>query len=209
MAFGIDYPDFGATNPLTAGTTVYTAVDTYNTALENNGANQPLGSIYQAPLSLGVVGTATKGIGQNNYFKYVRYNPTVSQNFLTGPQLVYWKDNTFTTVTGLASEALSINLIAGWLLFNTTTTPLASGQTAAQQAALVNGNFVWIQVGGYLPGAYVTTGTATGGIIIGASSTFGANAYIAPGSNITNEVAGIVIAAASSNLADLYVPLIV
>lgn len=208
MSFGIDYPNFGATNPLTAGTTVYTAVDTYNTALENNGANQPLGSIYQAPLTLGVVGTATKGIGLNGYFKYVRYNPTVSQNFLTGPQLVYWKDNTFTTVTGLASEALSLDLPAGWLLFNTTTTPLATGQTAAQQAALVNGNFVWIQVGGYLPGAYVTTGTAAGGVIIPASSTFGATGYIAPSTTITDPVVGRVIAAAASNLCDLYVPLI-
>ena len=207
MAFGLDFPDFGATNPITAGSTFYTAVDTYNTALENNGANQPLGSIYQAPLNPS--NTTTKGIGANNYYKYVRYNPTVSQNFLAGPQLVYWKDKTFTTVTGLGSEALSINLIAGWMLFNTTTTPLATGQTAAQQAALVNGNFVWIQVGGYLPGAYVTTGTAAGGVIIGASSTFGATGYIAPGSNVTNEVAGLVVTAASSNLSDLYIPLTV
>jgi len=205
--FGLDYPEFGSTNPITSSSALYTAVDTYNTALENNGALQPLGSIYQAPLNPGA--TSTTGIGQNNYFKYVRYNPTVSQNFLAGPQLVYWKDKTFTTVTGLGSEALSTNLIAGWMLFNTTTTPLATGQTAAQQAALVNGNFVWIQVGGYLPGAYVTTGTAAGGVIIGASSTFGATGYIAPGSNVTNEVAGLVVTAASSNLSDLYIPLTV
>ncbi len=206
MAFGLDFPDFGATNPITAGSTFYTAVDTYNTALENNGANQPLGSIYQAPLNPS--NTTTKGIGANNYYKYVRYNPTATQNFLTGPQLVYWKDNTFTIVTGLASEALSLDLPAGWMLFNTTTTPLATGQTAAQQAALVNGNFVWIQVGGYLPGAYVTTGTAAGGAIIPSGTTFGATGYIAPSTAITDPVVGRVIAAAASNLCDLYVPLI-
>jgi hypothetical protein len=208
MAFGIDFPAFGATNPFTAGSTVYTVVDTYTSTLPDYGLPQPLGSIYQSPLALGAVGTATKGIGLNGYFKYVRYNPTVSQNFLTGPQLVYWKDNTLTTVTGLASEALSLELIAGWMLFNTTVTPLATGQTAAQQAALVNGNALWIQVGGYLPGAYVTTGTAVGGVIIPASSTFGATGYIAPSTPITDPVAGRVVTVASSNLSDLYIPLI-
>lgn len=197
MGFGIDYPEISTGNP-------YTVVDTYNTALENNGAFQPLGSIYQAPLNVATI--VTKGIGLNNYFKYVRYNPTVSQNFLTGPQLVYWKDNTFTTVTGLASEALSLDLPAGWLLFNVTSTPLATGQTAAQQAATVNGNFVYIQVGGFIPQAYVTTGTAVGGAIIPASSTFGATGYIAPSTNITDPVVGRVVSVAASNLSDLYVP---
>jgi hypothetical protein len=205
--FGLDYPEFGSTNPITSSSALYTAVDAYNTALENNGALQPLGSIYQAPLN--PANTTTTGIGQNNYFKYVRYNPTATQNFLAGPVLVYWKDKTFTTVTGLASEALSLDLPAGWLLFNTTTTPLASGQTAAQQAALVNGNFVWIQVGGYLPAAYVTTGTAVGGAIIPSGSAFGTTGYIAPSTNITDPVVGRVVTVASSNLSDLYIPLIV
>ena len=202
--FGIDFPAFGSTNPLTGGSSLYTAVDPYNTALENNGAFQPLGSLYQAPLNPANI--VTTGIGQYNYYKYVRYNPTATQNFLTGPALVYWKDKTFTTVTGLASEALSLDLPAGWMLFNTTTTPLASGQTAAQQAALVNGNFVWIQVGGYLPAAYVTTGTAVGGAVIPSGTTFGATGYIAPSTNITDPVVGRVVTVAASNLSDLYLP---
>jgi hypothetical protein len=196
--FGLDYPKIGSANPIT-GQNLYTVIDTYNTALENNGAQQPLGSIYQAPLNLGTL--VTSGIGLNAYYKYVRYNPTASQTLKTGPTLVYWKDETFTTVTGLASEALSLDLPAGWLLYNTTT---LSSATAAQ----INGNFCWILVGGFLPGAFVTTGTAVGGAIIPSGTTFGATGYIAPSTAITDPVVGRVLVAAASNLSDLYVPLL-
>lgn len=196
MAFGIDFPEFGSVNPYT-GTTPYTAIDTYNTALENNGASQLIGSIYQAPLV--PTSQTAKGGGSNPVYKYVRYNPTASQAILTGPTLVYWKDTTFTTVTGLVSEALSVNAIAGWLLYNTTT-------LATAVASAINGNFCWIQVGGYLPGAWVTTGTAAGGIIIPLGTTFGATGYIAPTTAITNPIAGVVETIAATNLSDLWVP---
>ena len=105
MGFGIDYPAFGSVNPLTTtlANTPYTAIDTFNAALENNGASQLLGSLYQAPLV--PTNSAANGGGLNSYLKYVRYNPTTSQTIQAGPALVYWKDETFTTVTGLASEA--------------------------------------------------------------------------------------------------------
>lgn len=197
MSFGIDFPAFAGVNPFT-GTTPGGAIDVFNAALPLNGLPQSLGSLYQAPLtsSAGV----GKGAGSNPVYRYVRYNPTASQTILTGPQLVYWKDNTFTTVTGLASEALSINLIAGWLLYNTT------AQGAGALAANINGNGCWIQCGGYLQGAFVTLGTAVGGNVIGAGGTFGATGYIAPGSAITNTVAGVVVTVAAANLSDIWIP---
>lgn len=198
MSFGLDFPKIGSANPIT-GQTLYTVIDPYNTALENNGALQPLGSIYQAPLNPSSL--VTSGIGLNAYYKYVRYNPTVTQALKTGPVLVYWKDKTFTTVTGLASEALSLDLPAGWLLYNTTS-------LSSAVAADINGNYCWILVGGYLPGAWVTTGTAVGGAIIPSGSTFGATGYIAPSTAITDPVVGRVVTVAASNLSDLYVPLI-
>jgi acetyltransferase-like isoleucine patch superfamily enzyme len=199
MGFGIDYPAFGSVNPLTTtlANTPYAAIDTFNAALENNGATQLLGSLYFAPLV--PTGSASAGGGSNPVFRYVRYNPTASQAIKTGPTLVYWKDTTFTTVTGLVSEALSVNAVAGWLLYNTTTLSTA---TAAQ----INGNFCWLQVGGYLPGAWVTTGPTAGGQVIGNGATFGANTTIAPGSAITNLLAGVINTVAAANLSDIWVP---
>lgn len=196
--FGIDFPDFSGGNPY-VGQTAYSSIDTFNTALENNGALQPLGTIYQAPLNPDSIVTA--GIGANVYLKYVRYNPTVTQVLKNGPMLMYWKDNTFTTVTGLASEAYEgINNIAGWMLYNTTA---VTGATAAQ----VNGNFIWLFVGGFLPGAWVTAATA-GDSIYGAASTFGATGHTAESTAPTNRVAGWALTTAASNLADLNVPLL-
>jgi len=200
MSLGIDFPAFGSVNPFT-GTTPASVVDTYNTALENNGATQPLGSLYCAPQPQATVGTAANGSGLQPIYKYVRYNPTVSQVLLTGAQLVYWKDETFTTVTGLYSEApWGINGIAGWLLYNTTA---VSGATAAT----INGNYCWIQVGGFLAGAYVTA-ASIGDSIYGAASTFGATGHTVASTAPPNRVAAWAYTAAASNLADLYIPLI-
>jgi len=197
--FGIDYPKIGSANPLT-GQNLYTVIDPYNSALENNGAQQPLGSLYQAPLN--PANTVTKGLGLNAYYKYVRYNPTVTQTLKNGPGLVYWKDETYTTVTALASEAFSgINNVAGWLLYNTTTT---SGAVATD----INGNFCWILVGGLLVGAWVTAAAAADAAIFGASSTAFATGTTASGTAPTQKVAGWSLAAAASNLVDLYVPLL-
>jgi hypothetical protein len=195
--FGIDYPKIGQANPLT-GQTLYTVVDTYNSALENNGASQPLGSLYQAPLN--AANAAKAGGGLNNYYKYVRYNPTASQVIQAGPALLYWKDETFTTVTGLYSEAyLSANQpagVAGWLLYNTTS-------LASAAAAAINGNFCWMLVGGFLAGAFVTAATVGQSIYGVATGAAWATTTTAPTSG---SEAGYALTAAASNLADIYVP---
>lgn len=199
MSLGIDYPAFGATNPFT-GTTTYTAIDTFNSALENNGALQPLGSIYAAPLNFPAPPSPVNGQGLQPFYKYVRYNPTVSQTIQAGPALVYWKDETFTTVTGLYSEAfLSANQpagVAGWLLYNTTT-------LASAVASAINGNFCWIQVGGFIPGAFVTAATVGQSLYGVATGAAWATTTTAPTSG---SEAGYALTAAASNLSDIYVP---
>jgi hypothetical protein len=194
MSFGIDYPVISTGN-------LFTSIDPYVSTGINNGALNIPGAIYQAPINSATI--ATKGPAPNGYFKYVRYNPTVTQVLKTGPVLVYWKDETFTTTTGLASEAFSgINNIAGWMLYNTTT-------TSAAVATDINGNYCWIQVGGLLVGAWVTAAAAADASIYGASSTFGATGTTAANTAPPNKVAGWSLAAAASNLVDLYVPLLV
>lgn len=202
MSLGIDYATFGAVNPYT-GSTPSSVVDTYNNALENNGASQILGSLYFAPLDPSHVNVG--GAGLQNGFKYVRYNPTASQVIQAGPALVYWKDETFTTVTPLSTEAylpaLQSSGIAGWLLYNTTTTPGAT-------ASVINGNLCWIQVAGFIPGAYSSAATTAGVGIYGvsANATPWVTTITAPA---PARLAGIALGATSAaNLVDLYVPLI-
>lgn len=205
MSLGIDFPAFGATNPFT-GTTPASVIDTYNTALENNGLPQPLGSVYFAPLNPAVVGAAANGSGLQAGYKYVRYNPTTSQTIQAGPALVYWKDETFTTVTPLASEAYntanSVNSIAGWLLPNTTTTP-------GLLAATLNGNACWIQIAGFLSQAYTGVAVAAGISLQGGATGATAWASATPAVAGSRPLAWALTAAVSTAfLADLYIPLI-
>jgi hypothetical protein len=207
MGFGIDYPAFGSVNPLTTtlANTPYAAIDTFNAALENNGATQLLGSLYQAPLV--PTGSVTNGGGLNSYLKYVRYNPTTSQTIQAGPALVYWKDETFTTVTPLAAEAFAgatsaANSIAGWLLYNTTTLSTA---TAAQ----INGNFCWIAVGGFVPGAFTGSAALANASIMGGLNAAGAWVTVSP-ATAGNKVAAYALTASvtAAFLADIYIPFI-
>lgn len=195
MSLGIDYP-------VTSTGNVYTSIDPYNAALLNNGASVNLGTIYAAPLNPAKVGAALNGSGLQNFFKYVRYNPTVSQAILSGPAPVYWKDETFTTVTGLYTEAVfqGANAFAGWLAYNTTTLSTA---TAAQ----INGNFCFIITGGFIPGAISVAATAAGDALFAAAT--GAAFLVgrtAAGTAPANRVAGWALTAVAGGLSDIYVP---
>jgi hypothetical protein len=113
--------------------------------------------------------------------KYVRYNSTANPAISAAPAVVYYTDETGTTVTGVPTEANggvgngNINMCAGVLLYNTTT----SGLTGAASATALNGNWCWIQVGGLSPAVKVVTG------LVGST-------YLAsPGTNftVTNQAA--------------------
>lgn len=190
--FGLDYPVVNSGS-------VLTAIDTYNTAMLNNGAANVLGGTYMEPLN--PASLSQNGIGLNRFVKYVRYNPTTTQALLGGPALVYWKDETFTTVTPTLSEAFTTlsNAVAGWLLPNTGTTP---GLTAAT----LNGNFCFIRVGGFLAGASVISTTVAGDALIGATGSF-TTARIANHAALTNDrIAGYALTAYAAGFADLNVP---
>jgi hypothetical protein len=107
-----------------------------------NGALNPIGSCAYF----------TDNSGRRYKYRYVRLNCTTPPTFIVGP--VFWKDNTFSIVTAVESEALfGVNSVAGFLL----------------NVNATNGNYVFIQTFGYLAAVAVPAGTAAGDQIIGAA----------------------------------------
>lgn len=175
MSAGLDYPVINTGNP-------YTNIDPYIASASStqqviqsnqppypNGAYNTLGQAYLAPVVPGALSTA-KGQGAPLVLRYVRYNSTANPAVLGAPAAVYWTDETFTTVTGVFSEGYpaatgNLNSLAGLLLVNSTS---ISGLTAAA----LNGNFVWIAVSGFVPGATVPASTAIGDSLTGVSGNF-------------------------------------
>lgn len=192
MALGANYPEVSTGS-------IFTAIDTYDTTKQNNGALNVPGTEYALPVNAADLPTKA-GAYIQKYVKYVRYNPTVTQTILTGPAPVYWKDSAKSIVTPLQSEAIyaGANAIAGWLLYNTTT-------TSGALAATINGNFCFIFTGGYLPGALVAASTAVGDAMIGGTAAF-TPVRIAANSALTNKVIGFAETAIATLLADVYVP---
>ena len=140
-----------------------------------NGALNPLSScLYLGDTS-----------GRRTKYRYVRLNCTAPPVFIVGP--VYWKDNTFTVVTALSSEALyGINAFAGVLL----------------NVNATNGNYVFIQTFGHLAGVVVAASTAAGDAVIPASGTqlFGRTAANTAPTNIVAAWAETAIASTKSDL---------
>lgn len=162
--------------------TPYPRITTGNpfTVLDAPPGKNPLGTLYAPPINQALPLTAA-GIGLPPVLKYVYYNPTASVTPVAAPAPVYWKDETFTTVTPTSTEAMNgagtsitiaNNFIAGWLLPNTTSiTGLVAVGTATAPSGL-NGSDVWIQIGGFLAGAWVPTGTAAGDTLQGTVTPF-------------------------------------
>jgi hypothetical protein len=118
-------------------------------------------------------------------YRYVRLNCTAPPTFIVGP--VYWKDNTYTVVTALSSEALyGINSFAGVLL----------------NVNATNGNYVFIQTAGHLGGVVVAASTAAGDAIIPATGTqlFGRTAANTAPTNIVAAWAETAIASLKSDI---------
>ena len=205
-AYGFGFPGGPTTGNL------YTSIDTYlaATVAENNGATCPLGTRYTYPLGTQLSPTAgfgyvSSGIGLGVPLTicYVRYNSTTNPDFLANPGVVYWQDTTYTIVTGAVGDAADgNNSIAGYILINTTNYP--GSKTGAQLKAIVQGNFVWIVVAGYVPAATAITSTAAGDYLIASATSF-TPARIASGSNITARVVGQAATALSGAVADVVV----
>lgn len=187
--------------------TVFTAIDTYNTAQTNNGAANMLGARFPYPPLTVPIGAPAAGQGVQGVIAYVQYKSTSNPNVLAQPGLVYWGDKSYTWVTGVSSEgAFGANGVAGYMFVNTTNYP--GSLTGAQVATLLNptpgslGNFLWIAVGGYLPGATSAASVAAGDFLIGSGTAF-TPARMVAGTAPTNRVVGMAATAVSSSKSDV------
>jgi hypothetical protein len=214
MALMNEYPVF--TQELGQGLQEgYGSMTPFNSALQNNGARNPLGSLYFRPSpsqggSLtpngGALGTSS-GYGSGLWMKYVKYLSTSNPAVKAGPAPVYWADETFTTVTGTFAEgvvASNATSIAGWLLPNSgSVAGIGAGSTLFTATLLNNGglgSFVWIGLQGFIPSASLASGSA-GGAVYG-SGDF-AETAIADGSNLTHRIAGYIIGTVTSSIGDI------
>ncbi len=170
--------------------TPYVRISTGNpyTVLDASAKNA-LGALYSPPAPEGLV-TTTNGFGAQPVMKYVLYNSTANPAPVGAPAPVYWIDETFTAVSGVESEGLGVNFVAGYLLPNTT---VISGLTATE----LNESYVWIQVGGFIGAAIVPASTAKGDAIIGKAGNW-TNDRIAAGSAILNKIMGFAASAAAT-----------
>jgi len=167
------------TNDLGTGLGVYGNCTPYNSALQNNGAPAPPGSVSFVPSpSQGTNSLASSaGYGSGLWVKLVLYKSSANPAVQTGPAPVYYVDETFTTVSGVFSEGIvsatgSSSSIAGWLLPNSgTVAGIGAGTTAFTATVLNNGgNGSWVYIGlaGFIPKAYLAAG-AVNNSLTGAS----------------------------------------
>jgi len=193
----------GTEYPVITTGNIYTTIDTYNTSLLNNGAQNPLGATYTFPVTVPITGT--NGQAWPLTIKYVRYFPTAADNFIAAPGLVYFTDETGTTVSGKYNDGtggFGINGVAGWCPLNTTNYP--GSLTGAQLLAAVKGNFIWIITGGFITGAESAASVAAGDYLIGSTSAFLPARMIA-NTAPTNTVAGMALTAVATSLSDVLV----
>ena len=130
---------------------VATVNDAYSTTISaanlyGNGAKNPPGAAFYLADSAGRV----------NKYRYVRLNPgTPPGSYIVGP--VYWKDNTFTIVTTTLANALTAEAssFAGILL------------RAEATPALMTGNWVIIQVRGFLAAVAAVVSPTAGDEVYG------------------------------------------
>lgn len=188
---------FGAsiqTAQVTTGS-FYTTVDPYVSGFAGYPTNPGNKSIPGAAYydSTGTFSGVTSSNPFGNEFgpplkvRYVRYQST-SNPALTGataPFPVYWIDTTYTTVTPVSSESVTggLNAVAGVCLVNTTSLSGLVNTNPTTGQTQLNGNFIWIAVGGYVPGAIGATSTAADDAVIGSATNF------TPGRTVANTAA--------------------
>ena len=181
------------------------------------GENQVLGQRYYAAVNTtsGANSAAANPSGAPAIYMLVQYlstSATTTGNLQAAPAPVYWTDETYTTVTGITTEALGGTTLglafpAGFMLLNTAT-GYGNAGTALTAAALV-GAQILIQVAGYLPQAYMSSSNnaGIGAWIVPSAGTF-SSAFIAAGSAATYQPFGrqaSVLSALKSGLVDVLV----
>ena len=171
------------------------------------GENQVLGQRYFGipPASV----TAVNPSGAPAVYMLVEYLSTsalTTANLTTagGPAPVYWTDETYTTVTGITTESLGLNFVAGYMLLNTVTGVGLGG--SALTAAQLLGAYILIQVAGYLKGAYnALSGTpGVGNWIEGYAGTLSSQ-YVVAGTAPGYRPLGVQATVVASGLCDVLV----
>lgn len=167
---------FGAsiqTAQVTSGnfqTTVDPYVSGYAGYPNNPGARNQVGAAYYD-----ATGTFSNPYGVPGKYRYVRYYDSANTAIapLTAPAICYWLDTTYTTVTPLYQSSIGgIAAVAGLIMPNLTALPslvLATTGTGIGQTPL-NGNYIWICVGGYVSGALGIVSLTAGSTITGPGS---------------------------------------
>ena len=163
------------------------------------GENQVLGQRYADVVGV----SAANPSGAPAIYILVKYKSTGKPAPVAGPAPVYWVDNTFTTVTGVESEALlGLSGAAGYLMPNTTD---ISGLTDA----MLESSLCLIQVGGYLSAAFGPVGgtPGVGNLIVPASGNFQSSvvAVSASANGVSARTFGVQMTALSNGICDVLV----
>jgi hypothetical protein len=135
-----------------------------------NGLANPLGTIFQDQGGAdGVSGTTTQlPVGCAAVYKYVLYKSTANPALLAFPAPVYYTDNTFTIVTGKASEAVgtAASFPAGLMMINSTDLTTITATILNNGG---NGSGVWICINGFVKGAAAPAATVAGDMLVGSA----------------------------------------
>ena len=180
----------------------------------NNNMKNPLGLVYYDVGGNAGTPTSSPGlyVGAPAVYKYVLYKSTANPALQSAPAVVYYTDETFTTVSGQASEGFTGTTIdcAGFLMPNTTDT-LISG--AALTAAYLNngglGSGVWIAVGGVVKSAYLGVAATKGDFLF--ASTAGAFTMVDlsnHGAQTADKIVAYALTTSAANKADVIVQII-
>lgn len=207
---------------LKQGYGIYGTADPYNTSLPNNGARNPVGSIafipspsesgqYWGSGSSASPLPTTNGYGAGLWCKYVLYKSTTNPAMVAGAAPVFYVDETFTTISGSATDSLGSATVApsfcaGWLPLNTGSVA-GVGVGSLISATILNnggnGSYVWIILAGFIPSAYLSTGSTAGLQLSAAASANWSVVATAVGTANVNKPIGYTLAAPSSNIADV------
>jgi hypothetical protein len=145
--------------------------------------------------------TAANPSGAPTVYSLVNYLATsaiTTGALVGGPAPVYWTDETFTTVTGITSESLGLNFLAGYMMVNTTSLPSLT-------AALLTGAQLLIATAGLVQAAYgPTAGGGVGNTIVPSAGTF-TSAGIAAGTAPTYRTFGVQATVIAAGLCDVLV----
>jgi hypothetical protein len=169
------------TSNLKTGFGVYGTADPFvSNTYPNNGFQNPLGSVWCIPSpSQSSTALATSlGYGSFLWVKYVKYLSTSNPAMVAGSGIVYYTDETLTTVSGAFAESFVASTpayAAGFLLPNTGAVA-GIGIGSAISATILNngglGSGVFIAIAGFVPSAFVGAGTAQGSTFVGAAGAF-------------------------------------